>query len=241
MFRYSLSLMLMLLLVASWSFAQEAKPNDAVVPAPRDANWMKRHDAMNARVKEGKVDLLFIGDSITQGWEGAAGKKVWAEFYDKRNAVNLGISGDRTQHVLWRLDNGNIEGITPKLAVIMIGTNNTGNNTSEQIAEGVTAIVQKLRTKLPEMKILVLGVFPRGPNNDDARRKVNQGTNAIIAKLANDQHLFYLDFSDKFLEADGTLSKDIMPDLLHLNEKSYRIWAEAIEPSVVKLMGETAK
>src|SRR4051812_36193577 len=111
-----------LLIVTSAVFAQEAKPNDAVVPAPRDPNWMKRHDAMNDRVKQGKVDLLMIGDSITQGWE-SAGANVWKEFYEKRNAVNLGIGGDRTQHVLWRLDNGNLEGITPKLAVLMIGTN----------------------------------------------------------------------------------------------------------------------
>ena len=104
------------------AFAQE---NDAIKPVPRDANWMKRHDSFNARIKQGNVDLLFIGDSITQGWEGA-GKAAWSEKYGKRNAVNLGIGGDRTQHVLWRLDNGNIDGIKPKLAVLMIGTNNSG-------------------------------------------------------------------------------------------------------------------
>ena len=128
--RYLLSLML----AASFACVlpasgQEGKPNDAVVPVPRDGNWMKRHDSFNERVKKGNVDLIFIGDSITQGWEGA-GKKVWEEFYGKRNAVNLGIGGDRTQHVLWRLENGNIEGIQPKLAVLMIGTNNSGSNNS---------------------------------------------------------------------------------------------------------------
>jgi beta-glucosidase len=214
----------------------EAKANDAVVPVPREGNWMKRHEAMNERVKQGNVDLLFIGDSITQGWEGA-GKKVWEEFYGKRNAVNLGIGGDRTQHVLWRLDHGNIEGIKPKLAVLMIGTNNSGTNTSEQIAEGVTAIVEKLRTKLPETKVLVLGIFPRGATADDTKRKVNEGANAIIKKLADNKHVFYLDIGDKFLKDDGTLTKDVMPDLLHLNEGSYRIWAESIEPKVKELMG----
>ena len=141
--------------------AQEGKPNDAVVPVPREGGWVKRHESFNERVKKGNVDLIFIGDSITQGWEGA-GKKVWEEFYGKRNAVNLGIGGDRTQHVLWRLENGNIEGIKPKLAVLMIGTNNSGSNSSEQIAAGVTAIVEKLRKELPETKVLVLGIFPRG-------------------------------------------------------------------------------
>jgi lysophospholipase L1-like esterase len=215
----------------------EVKPNDAVVPAPKEGGWMKRHESFNERVKKGNVDLIFIGDSITQAWEGP-GKKVWDEFYTKRNAVNLGISGDRTQHVLWRLDHGNIEGIKPKAAVIMIGTNNSGSNTSEQIAEGVKAIVDKLKAKLPETKVLVLAIFPRGANKDDARRKVTVGANELIAKLADDKQVYFLDIGPKFLESDGTLSKEIMPDLLHLNEKSYRIWAESIEPKVKELMGE---
>jgi lysophospholipase L1-like esterase len=176
----------------------EVKPNDAVIPVPKEGGWMKRHESFNERVKKGNVDLIFIGDSITQGWEGK-GKKVWDEFYGKRNAVNLGISGDRTQHVLWRLDHGNVEGIKPKAAVIMIGTNNSGSNTSEQIAEGVKAIVEKLKEKLPETKILILAVFPRGANKDDARRKVNAGANELIAKLADDKQVFYLDIGPKFL------------------------------------------
>lgn len=215
---------------------KDAKPNDAVVAAPHEGT-LKRHESFNERVKKGNVDLLFIGDSITQGWEGS-GAKVWKEFYDKRNAVNLGIGGDRTQHVLWRLDHGNIEGIKPKLAVLMIGTNNSGSNTSEQIAAGVTAIVEKLRTKLPETKVLVLGIFPRGENNEHKQRKVNAGANEIISKLADDKNVFYLDIGPKFTDASGNLSKEVMPDLLHLNEKSYQIWAESIEESVKKLMGE---
>lgn len=217
--------------------AQEGKPNDAVVPVPRDGGWMKRHESFNERVKKGNVDLIFIGDSITQGWEGA-GKKAWEEFYGKRNAVNLGIGGDRTQHVLWRLENGNIEGIKPKLAVLMIGTNNSNSNNSDQIAAGVKAIVEKLRKELPETKVLVLGIFPRGADKNDAKRKVNEGANEQIKKLADDKHVFYLDIGPKFLAEDGTLSKEVMPDLLHLNEKSYRTWAESIEPKVKELLGE---
>jgi beta-glucosidase len=236
--RLTLAALATLILVPAVRLFAEDKPNDAVVPVPRDGGWMTRHNSFNERVKKGNVDLVLIGDSITQGWEGG-GKKVWEEFYAKRNAVNLGIGGDRTQHVLWRLDNGNIEGIKPKAAVLMIGTNNSGANTSEQIAAGVKAIVEKLRTKLPETKILVLAIFPRGPNNDDPRRKVNQGANEIIAKLADDKNVFYLDIGPKFLAEDGsTLSKEIMQDLLHLNEKSYRIWAEATEPTLKKLLGE---
>ncbi|MBW8884201.1 MAG: GDSL family lipase, partial [Planctomycetia bacterium] len=167
-----------------------------------------------------------------------AGKNVWAEYYAKRNAVNLGIGGDRTQHVLWRLDHGNIDGIHPKLAVLMIGTNNSGTNTSEQIAEGIKAIVEKLRSKLPDTKVLILAIFQRGPDKDDAKRKVNEGANEIVKKLADNKTVYYLDIGPKFLAADGTLSKEVMPDLLHLNEASYRTWAEATEPKVKELMGE---
>lgn len=216
--------------------AQE-KANDAIVPAPREGKQMQRHESFNERVKQGNVDLIFVGDSITAGWENA-GKKVWDEFYAKRNAVNLGIGGDRTQHVLWRLDHGNIDGIKPKLAVLMIGTNNSSTNSSQQIAEGVKMIVEKLRTKLPETKVLILAVFPRGANREDAKRKTNEGANEIIQKLADNKMVHFLDIGPKFLESDGTLSKEVMPDLLHLNEKSYRTWAEATEPKIKELLGE---
>ena len=221
---------------AAISVAQD-KPNDAVVPVPKDANWLKRHESFNERVKKGNVDLLLIGDSITHGWE-SSGKPVWEKYYTPRNAVNLGIGGDRTQHVLWRLDNGNVEGISPKAAVLMIGTNNSGTNTPAQIAEGVEAVVKKLRTKLPKTKILVLAIFPRGPDANDAKRKVNIEANRIIAKLADGEMVHFLDIGDKFLNEDGTLSKEVMPDLLHLNEKSYTTWAQATEPKLKELMGE---
>ena len=214
----------------------ETKLHSAIKPEPREGNWMKRHEGFNTRVKQGNADLLFIGDSITQGWEGA-GKAVWAERYAKRNAVNLGIGGDRTQHVLWRLDNGNIDGIQPKAAVLMIGTNNSGTNTPEEIADGIKAIVAKLRSKLPETKILVLAVFPRGADDKDARRQVNVKTNALVAPLADDKHVFFLDIGPKFLGTDGSLSKEIMPDLLHLSPAGYKIWADSIEAHVAKLMG----
>lgn len=228
--------------VGAVSFAQDAAAPAAapatVTPVPRDGNWMNRHNAMNERVKQGDVDLVFIGDSITQGWEGA-GKDVWAKHYGPRKAVNLGIGGDRTQHVLWRLQNGNLEGISPKLAVVMIGTNNSGNDSPEDIAAGVKAIVETLRSKTPDTKILLLATFPRGEKPGDPRRQTNEKSNAIVKTYADDMHVFFLDIGDKFLEADGSLSKEIMPDLLHLNPKSYAIWAESIEPTVAKLMGES--
>jgi beta-glucosidase len=225
------------MLVAGVALADDVP--STLKPVPREGGWMDRHNSFNERVKKGEVDLLFIGDSITQGWENA-GKDVWEKYYGPRKAVNLGIGGDRTQHVLWRLDNGNIAGIKPKLAVLMIGTNNSNgtDNTAEEIGAGIQAIVKKLRHDLPETKVLILAIFPRGDKPSPQREK-NAKASEIASKLADKKDVFYLDIGPKFLEADGTtLSREIMPDLLHLNPKSYGIWAESIEPTVAKLMDE---
>lgn len=218
--------------------SQDAQSNWAVVPAPRrEAECQQRHESMNARVKQGNVDLIFIGDSLTQRWEGA-GKEAWNKYYGKRNAVNLGIDGDNTATVLWRLDHGNIDGIAPKLAVLMIGTNNSGGGQPpDHIAEGIKAVIDRLRAKSPQTKVLLLGIFPRGADNHDALRQVNDKTNKIISKFADGQNVFYLDVGPKFFAADGTTNKELMPDTLHLSAKGYELWAEAIEPTVAKLMG----
>lgn len=240
MIRPRLAFLLAALLCAtslSLSFAGDEYVTTTPMPRP-DESWQRRHQKINDRANQGDVDLIFIGDSITHGWEGDAGKAVWDKFYGSRKAMNAGIGGDRTQHVLWRLDNGNIDGIKPKLAVLMIGTNNSGSDTPDDIAAGITAIVQKLRTKLPETKVLVLGIFPRGPNADDPKRQVNVATNNIIKSLDDGKSVFYLDISDKFLNDDGTLERQIMPDLLHLSKQGYEIWAESIEPNVAELMRE---
>ncbi len=141
--------------------ATATKQNSATTPVFHSGTTAK-HEKINDRAKQGDVDLIFIGDSITDMWA-TRGKEVWDKFYGNRKAMNAGIGGDRTQHVLWRLDNGNIDGIHPKLAVIMIGTNNSnGNdNTAEEIADGIKAIVKEVREKLPDTKILLLGIFPR--------------------------------------------------------------------------------
>jgi beta-glucosidase len=209
---------------------------DAKTGQPQEA-FMKSHDNFVKIAKEGKAKLVFLGDSITAGWNGN-GKEVWPKAFGKYKPANFGIGGDRTQHVLWRITNGELDGIKPKAFVIMIGTNNSGGHTPEQIAEGVQAIVAKLRAKLPETKVLILAIFPRGADEKDARRQVCMKTNAIVAKLADEKMVFYLDIGPKFLAADGTLSKEVMPDLLHLNPKSYATWAEAIEPTLAKLLGE---
>jgi lysophospholipase L1-like esterase len=216
--------------------AAGAKTNSAITPAPRDPGWVKRHDGFVEIAKKGGVDLLFLGDSITDGWRGG-GHAVWEKNYASLKAANFGIGGDQTQHVLWRLQHGELDGIKPKLAVLMIGTNNLGGNKDEEIADGVKAIVAELHKQTPETKLLLLGIFPRGMKADDGARARIKHINSIIAKLDDDgKTIKYLDIGDKFLEPDGTLPKSIMPDALHPNAKGYEIWAEAIAPTVKEMM-----
>jgi beta-glucosidase len=216
------------------------KTHSAVTPVPRtDEWWVKRHESFNARAEQGDVELVFIGDSITHSWENA-GKEMWAKYYSNRKSMNLGISGDRTQHVLWRLENGNIDGISPKAAVIMIGTNNSNgtDNTAEEIADGITAIVKMLRSERPRMKVLILAVFPRGEKPNSQREKIAQ-VNEIVMGLADGRMIHYMDIGQHFLQPDGTLTKDIMPDYLHLTPLGYQFWAIAIEGKLRELLGET--
>jgi lysophospholipase L1-like esterase len=212
------------------------KNESATDPVAREEQgwWMKRHEQHLERVKPGKTDLIFIGDSITQGWEGGGGE-IWERYYGPRHAVNLGIGGDRTQHVLWRLEHDEIKGINPKVAVVMIGTNNIHANSPDEIVDGVTAIVKTLRDKLPKTKILLLGIFPRSPKPDAARERI-KAVNDKIQHLADGNHVTYLDISKSFLNADGTISPKIMPDYLHLSPKGYRLWADAIEPTLWSMM-----
>src|SRR5205823_1265536 len=201
---------------------QEAKDNPAAKPINRDN---ARHKQFLEIVKKGDADVIFLGDSITQGWEGA-GKKVWADTFAPLKAVNLGIGGDQTGHVLWRIIEGKeLEPIKPKLAVIMIGTNNTGSHSADQIAGGVKAIVEELRHQKPHMKVLLLGVFPRcggGVKKEDMAcpaEKLQPKIKAInekIAKLDDGKLVFYKDIGSKFLESDGSLNRKTMPDFLHL-------------------------
>ena len=216
--------------------AQVVSKNSATDPAPRpDKGWQDRHSKFVERIKKGDADLLFIGDSITQGWEGS-GKGVWAEEFESKKAVNLGIGGDRTQHVLWRLENGEIDGIAPKAAVVMIGTNNLGANTNEEIVAGITSIVKKLNDKLPKTKVLLLGIFPRGEKADNTLRTRIMAINAEIAKLNNKKSVFYKNIGGQFLAEDGSLPKATMPDFLHLSSDAYETWADAIEDDLEDLM-----
>jgi len=226
----------------------KALPN-TVVAVTQDRSWpqydwQRRHELTSAAVKRAKPQILFIGDSITHFFGGEQfdsyalrGKNTWDEFYAPRNPGNLGFGWDKTENVLWRLQHGAIDDIAPKLIVMMIGTNNTGTCSASDITLGITEIVAELRLRLPKAEILLLAIFPRGEKPGPQRDKiaeVNQG----IARLDALDRVTFLDIGAKFLTPDGLITKDIMPDFVHPNEKGYRIWAEAIEPTVKRLMGE---
>lgn len=212
--------------------------NSAIQPVPKPSDrWKARHEAMNARVKEGNVDLLWVGDSIVENFE-HQGKPVWDKYYADRNAVNLGISADRTQNVLWRFDNGNIEGISPKLAIVMIGQNNSGGpnaNTAEEIAEGVKAVVDRLRTKCPNTKILLLAIFFRHEHYCPERDLLAEA-NRISSKLADNKMIYYMDINKIFLRKDRSIPANLMPDFEHPSEEGFWLWAKTIEPKVCKLL-----
>jgi len=234
--------------LAASSLAETAK-NLAIDPKPRAGGWVKRHESFNEISKQGEAQLVFLGDSITQGWE-KNGKEAWDKTWAPLKAANFGIGGDRTEHVIWRLQNGNFDGLKPKLIVLMIGTNNTGHqnrpaaehggavymSSAEQTAEGVKMILATLGKKLPETKVLLLGIFPRGATKEDTMRKQNIATNNLIAGFADGKRVHFMDIGNTFLQPDGTLPKEIMPDLLHLNAKGYDMWTSAIEGKVKELM-----
>jgi lysophospholipase L1-like esterase len=231
-----------LCLLSGLSFADVPK-NVATTPVERpEARWQERQAHFNEISKQGEAELVFLGDSITQGWEGK-GKAAWEEYFAPLKAANFGIGGDRTEHVLWRLANGNFDGLNPKLVVLMIGTNNTGHQgregyvcSAEQTAAGVKQIVEALAKKCPNAKVLLLGIFPRGENAEDAFRQQNEATNALIQPLADGKKVFWMDLASVFLSEDGTLSREIMPDVLHLSEEGYQRWAKAIAPEVQRLL-----
>jgi lysophospholipase L1-like esterase len=215
-----------------------APKESATEPKPRPGNWMQRHENYLKEVKEkaGNVDLLFVGDSITDGWHGG-GKKAWAENWEPLKAFNIGIGGDRTQHVIWRLQNGEVAGIKPKLAELMIGTNNLGGNTNDEIVAGITACVKEIQKQLPSTKVLLLGVFPRGEKPDNPARARIKAINEQIAKLDDGgKTVKYLDIGEKFLDDKGNIQPEIMKDFLHPTAKGYDIWVNATKDTVTEML-----
>jgi lysophospholipase L1-like esterase len=222
-----------------------------LVPCTQDRDWpiydwAKRHAAVSQIARERKASLVFVGDSITQMFGGEPhdrsqpGKDVWEQHYAKRNAANLGFGYDFVENTLWRLQHGELDGAAAKVVVIHIGTNNVSRNTPEEIAAGIRAVCAEVRQRQSAAKIVLMAIFPRGPKPDATRAKLD-AINKLIAELDGKDGVTFLDIGAKFLEPDGSISREIMGDFLHPTAKGYEIWAKELEPVLTKLLGEPSR
>lgn len=219
---------------------------DASTPEPRYGNsrFFRFHADFLDRGKEGPVGLLFLGDSITHAWDRHI--ELWEEAWGDYDPANFGHGGDRTQHVLWRIHQGELDNIAPKVVVLLIGTNNLAANTADEIVAANQSIVALIQEKLPETKVLLLAIFPRGPRtgwsgkvdpHEEYMRKIN-AINPQLAQMDNGDTIRFLDLGPKLMSADGTIAKAIMPDQLHLSAAGYEIWVEGMKPLVDEMMAD---
>ena len=214
-------------------------------PGPNEkgwTEWLKHHEDRKRWCVEKEVDLLMVGDSIIFEWR-RVGKKSWEQFYGNRKAVNIASSGDTTYHMLWHFQNGGLDGMkahNPKLVVVMIGTNNRGIPELKGLdtAYGILALLKEIHAKLPESKILLMPIFPRGKTPEDQGRLRNDEINKVIQTYVDNKTVHWLDVGHVFLDDKGNLKTDLMPDGLHPNEEGYRVWGEAMEPTIKKFLGE---
>ncbi|MCB0826770.1 MAG: GDSL family lipase [Armatimonadetes bacterium] len=225
--------------------------NPACIPAINegptkagDYDWMARHQAVLDWNKTHKSDLVFIGDSITHGfggdpqaypkWRGNA-PDIWDKYFGPRNPVNLGFDWDQTQHVLWRIQNGELDGLSPKAIVIFIGTNNTGHHTSEQMYGGIVAVVDATRAKCPSAEIVLLSIFPRDAEVTENRKK-NDRVNEALAKHRWGEKIKFIDMNPYFLLPESQKRKEeCFSDYCHLTKAGYQVWADAIEPTLKEI------
>jgi lysophospholipase L1-like esterase len=228
--------MLKLLLITLVCLAQDISATSPVGRA--HAQWAQRFEKIQSELtKSGNnANVLFIGDSITQGWENA-GSLIWQEKIAPLGALNFGISGDRTEHVLWRLENSNFEGVSPDFSVVMIGTNNFGQSPPDselEVLDGIIAVVVKLGELFPDTTIILLDIFPRGESFNQMRGSILQVNQILKTKYAEDEQVHFLQIGHLFTTSNGEISQLIMPDYLHLSEAGYQIWADAILPHLVE-------
>lgn len=222
----------------------------AVTPVPRGDEkgwWMKRHAEKLEAAKAGGAPIVFLGDSITHNWDKYdKGFQIWNRYFTNGayRAINLGFSGDRTEHVLWRVENGELDGYAAKAVVLMIGTNNSGHFPVEKESPidtilGIRAVIDAVRAKQPSAKVILHPIFPRGAGPDDPIRRRNEIVNKTIEDFADGRSVVWCDFNDALLAPDGTLPREVMPDLLHPAKYGYRVWANAVlEPLNAILFGD---
>lgn len=211
------------------------------VPKKDDGQFLRAHQSFLRRGQEGPVELLFLGDSITAGWSKAPA--VFAHHYGQWKTANFGIGGDRAEHILWRIEHGELEHIRPRVVVLLAGTNNSGSDRGTRIAELDRLIVATIRQRLPATRVLLLAIFPRGPrvNNqgvrEDATARMHEiaAANAELARLDDGNMVRFLDVGPHFLR-DGVIPPELMPDQLHPGPAGYAIWAERMQPLLVEMM-----
>lgn len=204
-------------------------------------DFLDRHEQFVAIARSGKARIIFIGDSITQNWA-HEGRETWNSVFVPMGAVDFGYGGDESQHILWRLRNGELEGANPELAVLLIGSNNVVvhyyDHTAEQIANGVELCVKEFQKRTPATKLLLLGILPRQADIDPTCMARIAKTNELISKLADGKQIFYMDIGKAFVTADGNVNTDLLPDRTHPNAEGYVIFAQQILPTIKQLLGE---
>ena len=215
------------------------KRHRATIPEKRSGAdwWMKRNRILNERAKQADVELAFLGDSITEAWEKPGADALAKAFGTYKTAI-LGIGGDQTQHILWRVRNGHFKTIRPRLVILLAGTNNL-QDTPQQKVDGIIRIIQEINKRTPETRILLLGIFPRSHDPDNEQRLRNVETNNLLAELDDGHLIHYRDIGNVFLQPDGSIAREVMRDFLHLTPKGYQLWAEAIADDVHVLMQTT--
>ena len=226
-----------LLALAAFSASAFAQQPASITPVPRtekEEKWVSNHEARVAAAKKGDIDVILIGDSITHYGQTAP---LYKYYFGKRKVLNLGQGGDRTQNVLWRLQNGEVEGIQPKIAFLMIGTNNLGRRESpEDTVLGIKAVLAELQQRLPNTKVVLFSVFPRGGDIMNAINTVN----AQLPALADGKRVVHVDLGNLYRNPDGSLNDSrFVGDKVHLNPEGYRVWWENMEPLVAEALGET--
>ena len=240
----SMRFLLFLFLAPLYLFAE----NNAVVPVEKLEkdfyDWHERHEQVKKKASSQNHDLIFIGDSITHMFGGLPksnkilGQEVWDKYYKGRNAMNMGFGWDRTQNVLWRLNNGEFKNQSPKVCVILIGTNNLSGtkncraNSVEEVVEGITAVCEKVHSLSPSTKVLLLGILPRRGPKFELIKKIN----TKLKKLNEKDYISFLDMTEKFIGVDGSYKKELFADGVHPNNKGYQVWAETMEPVLEKLL-----
>jgi lysophospholipase L1-like esterase len=220
------------------SLAARAPDESPLKPVPRSDNpvWAARHAALLERAKKG-ADVVFLGDAVTQGWEGPDGAEAWKKHSEPLKAANFGAGGDRIEHLLWRVTEGReLNDLKPKVIVLEIGGGNLVTNSAEEIVAGLGNLIKELARLKLDARVLLLGLLPRGAKADDKFRDKIKEVNTGLAGLADGKKVRYLDASDKFLDKDGNLSEEAMPDTLHLSPKGYAILSEAIKGPLEEML-----